>query len=94
MDTAIKKAYELCGFANQQELDAWDLERRREKASFDMGSRLSSARREGEEIGQQIGQEKKALEIARNALAEGTTPEFVRKITGLDIETIHGLQQT
>ena len=83
MDTAIKKAYELFGFANQQELDAWDLERRQEKASFDMGSRLSGARREGKE--------EKALEIARNALTEGATPEFVQKITGLDIETIQGL---
>jgi len=26
--------------------------------------------------------------IAKNALAEGATPEFVNKITGLDIETI------
>jgi hypothetical protein len=27
-------------------------------------------------------------EIARNALSEGASPEFVRKITGLDIEAI------
>jgi predicted transposase YdaD len=47
--------------------------------------------KEGEEIGLQKGEEKKALEIARNALAEGATPEFVQKITGLDIETISGL---
>jgi predicted transposase YdaD len=91
MDTAIKKAYELFGFANQQELDAWDLERRREKASFDMGSRLSNARREGEEIGQQRGQEQKALDIARNALTEGLPIEVVQKITGLDTETIASL---
>ena len=83
MDTAIRKAYEVFGFANQQELDAWDLERRREKASFDMGSRLSGARREG--------REEKAVEIARNALAKGSTPEFVQNITGLDMETIQGL---
>jgi len=31
------------------------------------------------------------FEIARNALAEGATPEFVQKITGLDMETIQGL---
>jgi predicted transposase/invertase (TIGR01784 family) len=86
MDTAIKAAYELFGFANQQELEEWDLERRREKASFDMGSRLSGARREG--------REEKAIEIARSALTEGATPEFVRKITGLDEETIQGLQCT
>jgi len=92
MDTAIRKAYEVFGFANQQELNAWDTERRREKASFDMGSRLSSARREGEQIGrregEQIGRQEGSIEIARNALAEGATPEFVQKITGLPSEII------
>ena len=92
MDTAIRKAYEVFGFANQQELNEWDLERRREKASFDMGSRLSSARREGEQIGrregEQIGRQEGSIEIARNALAEGATPEFVQKITGLPSEII------
>ncbi|MCL2809600.1 MAG: hypothetical protein FWD24_06000 [Treponema sp.] len=29
--------------------------------------------------------------IAQNALAEGLTPEIVQKITGLDLETIQGL---
>ena len=87
MDTAIKKAYELFGFANQQELDAWDLKRRQEKAHWDMVSRLNYAREEGEEI----GQEQKALEIARNLLAKGSSIEFVHEITGLEIETIQGL---
>jgi len=31
-------------------------------------------------------------EIARNALAEGASIEFVQKITGLDINTIKKLQ--
>ena len=30
--------------------------------------------------------------IVRNLLAEGSTPEFVQKITGLDMETIEGLR--
>jgi len=38
--------------------------------------------------GEEIGQRKKGIEIARNALAEGATPEFVRKITGLPTEVI------
>jgi hypothetical protein len=38
------------------------------------------------------GEENKALEIAMNALAEGSTLEFVQKITGLDMETIEGLR--
>jgi hypothetical protein len=37
------------------------------------------------------GLEKGKLEIARNLLTEGSTPEFVQKITGLDLETIAGL---
>jgi hypothetical protein len=28
--------------------------------------------------------------VARNALAQGASPEFVQKITGLDIQTITG----
>jgi hypothetical protein len=31
------------------------------------------------------------VSIARNALAKGATPEFVRDITGLDLETIKQL---
>ena len=38
------------------------------------------------------GQQEKTLEIARNALAEGSTPDFVQKITGLDLETIEELR--
>jgi predicted transposase/invertase (TIGR01784 family) len=89
MDSGIKAAYEKFGFVTQQDFDVWDYNRRREKAQWDMVSRLNGARREGE----QTGQEEKALEIARNALTEGATPEFVRKITGLDMETIQGLSR-
>ena len=38
--------------------------------------------------GEEIGRRKEGIEIARNALAEGATPEFVRKITGLPTEVI------
>jgi predicted transposase/invertase (TIGR01784 family) len=94
MDSAIMAAYEKFGFATQQEFDVWDYNRRREKAQWDLISDLNGAREEGEEIGRQEGEEKKALEIARNALSEGAAPEFVRKITGLDMETIQGLSRT
>ena len=36
------------------------------------------------------GRTDEKLEIARNLLTEGMTPEFVQKITGLDLETIAG----
>ena len=37
------------------------------------------------------GQQEKTLQIARNLLAEGSTPEFVAEITGLDLDTIKKL---
>jgi len=49
------------------------------------------AREDGIEIGLKKGELKKALDIARNALAEGVSLELVQKITGLDIEAIKNL---
>ena len=46
---------------------------------------------EGKEEGLEKGLEKGREEIARNALAEGLSIEFVKKITGLDVETIKSL---
>jgi len=46
---------------------------------------------DGLEKGREEGLEKANLKIARNLLSEGSTPEFVQKITGLDLETIAGL---
>jgi hypothetical protein len=34
------------------------------------------------------GEAKGTEKVARNALAQGATPEFVQKITGLDMQTI------
>ncbi|MDR1870073.1 MAG: Rpn family recombination-promoting nuclease/putative transposase [Treponema sp.] len=44
------------------------------------------------EEGLEDGQQEKTLEIARNLLAKGSTPDFVRDITGLDLETIRELR--
>jgi len=46
---------------------------------------------EGLEDGKEEGRIDEKLEIARNLLAKGMTPEFVHDITGLDLETIAGL---
>jgi len=81
MDSAIMAANERQYFVIQDEEARrayWSIR----KAEHDRISNLNGARREG--------REEKAIEIARNALAEGATPEFVQKITGLDMETIHG----
>ena len=37
--------------------------------------------------------EERDLEIARNLLTEGSTPDFIHKITGLDLETIQSLSK-
>jgi hypothetical protein len=52
----------------------------REIARIDEVSRLNGAIRE------------RNLEIARNALAEGASYDFISKITGLDIDTIKRLK--
>jgi len=42
--------------------------------------------------GHEGGKKEAKLEIARNALAEGLSPEFVQKITGLSLDEIEKLQ--
>jgi len=88
MDTAIRAAYEVFGCATQQEFEEWDLERRREKARFDMGSRLSGARREGREEGEQIGLQKGSIEIARKLKKMGIPVGQIAEGTGLPSEVI------
>ena len=51
------------------------------------------ARKEGREEGIALGQERLEA-VARNALAEGLTIEFVSKITGFDMETIKAFLTT
>jgi predicted transposase/invertase (TIGR01784 family) len=99
MDSAIMAARERQDFVTQDD-EAQQIYWARRKVEHDLISNLDGARREGQVIGQQIGRqegeqigrEEKAIEIARNALAKGATPEFVHDITGLDMETIQGLQ--
>ena len=55
----------------------------------DMGVAKEKGRMEGRQEGRMARQE----EIARNALAEGASIEFVQKITGLDSDTINNLAQ-
>jgi hypothetical protein len=53
---------------------------------------LFYSREEGIEIGREQGLELGREEIARKALAEGASFEFVQKITGLSTDTIKNLQ--
>ena len=59
---------------------------------FKLDDALAVRYEEGCEEGRAEGQQEKTFEIARNALAKGSTPEFVRDITGLDLETIKELR--
>ncbi|MDR2663259.1 MAG: hypothetical protein LBC31_09710 [Treponema sp.] len=47
---------------------------------------------EGLEEGREEGREERDIEVARNALAEGAPVDFIRRITGLDIEAIERLR--
>jgi len=87
MDSGIKAANERQAYVTQDE-EARRVYWSRRKAEHDRVSELNHAQREGHEKGLKKGLTQ-GLEIAaRNALAEGATPEFVQKITGLDLETI------
>ena len=55
---------------------------------------IREGREEAFQEGIMIGREKYREEVARNALAEGATFDFVQKISGLDIETIKRLAST
>jgi predicted transposase/invertase (TIGR01784 family) len=58
---------------------------------WNMDDALAVRYEEGKEEGVEEGRVNEKLEIARNLLAKGSSPEFVRDITGLDIETIENL---
>jgi uncharacterized protein (DUF2249 family) len=47
---------------------------------------------EGKAEGRTVGMTEGRTEVARNALAQGASPDFVQKITGLDMQTITALR--
>ena len=86
MDSAIMAADQRQTFV-AQDREIMDIYERRQKAQWDYASSMSGAERRGREE----GKKERNLEVARNLLAEGAAVEFVRKITGLDMDTIAGL---
>jgi len=74
-----------------------ELERLRSMARHDEASALGEAEERGEKRGEtrgkQEGKQEERLAVARNALAEGASVEFVQKITGLDTETIKAMNK-
>jgi hypothetical protein len=53
---------------------------------------MEKGREEGREEGMEKGMEKGREEVAQNALASGLSPELIRTITGLDLETINNFR--
>jgi hypothetical protein len=51
------------------------------------------AREEGIGVGLAKGHEGEKLIIAKNLLSEGSTPEFVHRITGLSLDAIERLRE-
>ena len=90
MDDTIKVASERQAYIMQNE-EAWRNYWSLRMAEHDRISGLNWAREEGIEKGLERGREDKGREIAMNALAKGLPPELVQEITGLDLETIKGL---
>ena len=84
MDMTILTANERQALLTATDWEIQDYIRRREMFEFDQISRYNNAQLKGEK--------KAKLEIAKNLLAEGSTPEFVQKITGLEMDTIEGLR--
>jgi len=59
-----------------------------EKQRYIRNSMMYAAEERGRKEGRQEGSMVRQEEIARKALAEGASIEFVQKITGLDMDTI------
>ena len=78
MDAAISRANDRLSFVSQDH-EFLRLYEMREKAAFDQTAIVNTAL------------EKQAVNIAKNALEEGSSVEYISKITGLDIETIKSL---
>ena len=90
MDSAIRAANEKKYYLTQDWQER-NLYLHRQLAIMDYNTEISYALEEGEQKGRQEGEQIGKEEIARKALAEGASVEFVHKITGLDVITIKGL---
>jgi predicted transposase/invertase (TIGR01784 family) len=63
----------------------------RQMAIYDLNTSRREGKAEGIAEGRDQGMAKANMQIARKALAEGASIEFVQKITGLSAETIESL---
>jgi len=59
---------------------------------YDREMDIAVNRREAREEGRENGLKEGKMIIAKNLLAEGSTPEFVQRITGLPLDEIEGIE--
>jgi predicted transposase/invertase (TIGR01784 family) len=91
MDSAIRKTQEKMAMIARDPamLRAYQ---QYEKAASDYTSGINGARqegwREGQQEGQLIGEQNKAMDIARNMKVEGDTNEKIARTTGLSLEEV------
>jgi predicted transposase/invertase (TIGR01784 family) len=78
MNSDIKSAYEKYAEAIEDK-EAYQEYWAERKFEHDMASRINGARREN------------SIEIARNALAKGISPDIIHEITGLDMDAIKNI---
>ena len=99
MDVAIQKAQERQDhiLTDEETIQLYEM---RQMAQWDYANTMKYAHDEGMAMGKAEGMKegikegiKRArMELARNALAEGASVEFIQKITGFDMDTIQKLQ--
>jgi len=93
-EEGIAMASEVLINITQEDIE-WARQLSEEKYILDNQSMRVTARLEGREEGRQEGREEGIVEsraaIARNLLEKGSAPEFVKEITGLDLEAIQKL---
>jgi len=82
-EEGIAMASEVLMTISKDEIERMEL-MSEEKYQLDRQSELVYAKQEGRLEGR--------TEVARNALAQGASPDFVQKITGLDMQTIISLK--
>ena len=86
----LQKAVTIVKYLSADEQTRWEYEAR-EKALRDEQWRLNSSYRKGRIEGQIEGERKKALEIAKNLIALGLTPDVAAKGSGLSLDEIEKL---
>jgi len=81
----------LEGWTREEVLEVWREDAREDGLEEGRAQGLEQGRAQGREDGLEEGRNERNIQIARNALAEGLSREFIQKITGLDMETIQQL---